>query len=68
MNCVLHIGLLSPSARTSVRMIYVDYNKAIGGGTCNDPETLVYGMRPVVCLKNETIGSVSDSVIILKNR
>lgn len=56
--------LTSPSARGTERMMFVSYNKIIDGGTCNDPQTLSYGIRPVVCLKNEVIGTINDSVII----
>lgn len=56
----------SPSARGTERLIFVASNKSIDGGTCNDPETLVYGIRPVVCLNNETIGTIKGDLVIIE--
>lgn len=58
--------IASPSARGTERLIFIASNKSIDGGTCNDPETLVYGIRPVVFLNNETIGIVEGDLVIIE--
>lgn len=57
--------IATPSARGTERLIYTGKNNVLEGGTCNDPQTLVYGIRPVVCLNGETIGKVEGDLIII---
>lgn len=62
--------IASPSARDINRLIYINIgeedNRHIDGGTCNDSNTLDYGIRPIVCLNDVAIGKVEDDLVIIE--